>query len=139
LYLIGGDWNGAEVVHKYAEKSSDTSRIKFLGYVQNDDLPTYYRNATLFAFPSFYEGFGIPVVEAMASGTAVVTSSTSSLPEVGGDAAIYFDPTSPTNISEVMLDVLKDKTKRDKMHQLGYLQIKKFKWSHHAKTLIENA
>ena len=139
LYLIGSDWNGAEVVHEYAKQSADTSRIKFLGYVHNDDLPRYYRNATLFAFPSFYEGFGIPVVEAMASGTAVITSSTSSLPEVGGDAAIYFDPTSPTNISEVMLEVLKDKNKREEMCQLGYEQIKKFSWAQHVKTLINNA
>ncbi len=135
LCLIGSDWNGAEVVHAYARDSQDAERIKFLGYVHNNELPYYYRHATLFAFPSFYEGFGIPVVEAMASGTPVATSYTSSLPEVGGDAAAYFDPESIDNISEVMLDILKDPAYRDKMSERGYEQIKKFNWCTHTEIM----
>lgn len=139
LCLIGSDWNGAEVVHAYASASKDAERIQFLGYVHNDELPNYYRNATLFVFPSFYEGFGIPVVEAMASGTPVATSSTSSLPEVGGDAAAYFDPESPDDISEVMHDILKDPAYRNKMSEYGYEQVKKFSWHTHAELIKTNA
>lgn len=139
LCLVGSDWNGSEVVHEYARTSPDRKCIKFLGYVHNNELPHYYRNASLFVFPSFYEGFGIPVVEAMASGTPVATSSTSSLPEVGGDAAVYFDPRSPENISEVMYKILKDPAYRKKMCELGYEQVKKFDWNKHAEIIQKNA
>jgi len=139
LYLIGSDWNGAEIVHEYAKNSKDTNKIKFLGYVPNEDLPGFYRNASLFAFPSFYEGFGIPVVEAMASGTPVITSSTSSLPEVGGDAAIYFDPDSPKQISQAIVQVLKDEKIQEDMKQKGFQQIGKFNWDMHANILEKSA
>ena len=139
LCLVGSDWNGAEVVHEYAQNSKDRSRIEFAGYVYNDDLPDYYREASLFVFPSFYEGFGIPVVEAMASGTPVATSFTSSLPEVGGEAAAYFDPNLPENISEVMATILKDPETGKKMVELGYEQVKKFNWDRHAEIILETA
>lgn len=139
LYLIGSDWNGAEVVHQYAQASVDASRIKFLGFVANEDLATYYKNATLFAFPSFYEGFGIPVVEAMASGTPVATSNTSSLPEVGGDAAIYFDPHSPSDIANKMFKVLSDPMYEKEMCRNGLEQVKKFNWTKHAEVIFATA
>ena len=138
LYLIGSDWNGAEVVHTYADLSLDSKRIKFLGYVKNSDLPRYYRNASLFVFPSFYEGFGIPIVEAMASGVAVVCSCTSSLPEVGGDAALYFDPKYPEDISKAMSKVLSNPIYKNCMCKLGLQQAKKFDWNKHVK-IIEDS
>ncbi|MFT5661306.1 MAG: glycosyltransferase involved in cell wall biosynthesis [Sulfurimonas sp.] len=138
LYLVGSDWNGAEVVHKYANASSDSKRIKFLGYVENSALPKYYHNASLFVFPSFYEGFGIPILEAMASGVAVASSSTSSLPEVGGNAALYFDPESPVSISEVISTILGDSRCRENMSTLGLEQVKKFTWSKHIEILQNN-
>jgi len=139
LCLIGGDWNGAEVVHQYAEQSTDTQNIIFAGFVANEDLPAYYRHASLFAFPSFYEGFGIPVVEAMASGTAVVCSNTSSLPEVGGDAALYFDPKSPQEIADAITTALSSESKRYEMIERGYKHIKQFNWDLHAQKLIDSA
>ena len=139
LCLIGSDWNGAEIVHSYAENSLDSSRIKFLGYVENSDLPMYYRKASLFVFPSFYEGFGIPLVEAMASGVAVAASYTSSLPEVGGDAAMYFDPTSPKDISDLIHKLLQNTACRENMCALGLEQVKKFTWKKHVQILQENA
>ena len=139
LYLIGSDWNGAEVVHQYAEASADVKRIKFLGFINNDDLIMYYRNATLFAFPSFYEGFGIPIVEAMASNVAVVVSNTSSLPEVGGDAALYFNPNSPRDIAKTMFKVLADPCYQEEMRKLGLKQVKKFNWNKHAEIIQTTA
>jgi glycosyltransferase involved in cell wall biosynthesis len=138
LYLIGSDWNGAEVVHGYAENSLDADHIHFLGYVANEALPGYYQQATLFVFPSLYEGFGIPLVEAMASGTPVVTSSTSSLPEVGGDAALYFDPTSIEEMSETMYRVLHDTKQQKEMCKLGHKQVQKFSWEKHAQTILDS-
>jgi len=139
LCLIGSDWNGAEVVHAYAQNSPDHENIKFLGYVSNEELPLYYRHASLFVFPSFYEGFGIPVVEAMASGMPVATSFTSSLPEVGGDAAAYFDPNLPDDISEVIQRILKDPDEMNRMRERGVEQIKKFNWDEHARIICESA
>lgn len=139
LCLIGSDWNGAEIVHAYAENSPDRDRIKFLGYVPNDELPMYYSQASLFVFPSFYEGFGIPVVEAMASGTPVAASFTSSLPEVGGEAAAYFDPNSPESIAQVLQTVLKSTALRNRMRELGFEQVKKFNWDEHARIIQKSA
>ena len=96
-------------------------------------------NASLFVFPSFYEGFGIPIVEAMASGVATACSNTSSLPEVGGDAALYFDPKSPKDISDVMYKILKDPVQRGNMCRLGFKQIKKFDWRNHAQIIQTSA
>jgi len=139
LFLIGSDWNGSKVVHEYVKNSSDHTRIKFLGFVSNYKLPQYYQNASLFVFPSLYEGFGIPVIEAMASGTPVATSSTSSLPEVGGNAAVYFNPESPDDISDVMHTILKDSRYRKKLCELGYEQVKKFSWNKHVEIIKKNA
>lgn len=139
LCLIGSDWNGAEVVHAYAALSADSSRIKFLGFVHNDELPAYYREASLFVFPSFYEGFGIPVVEAMASGTPVAISSTSSLPEVGGNASLYFEPDNVNDISSVMQEVLKDELLAQSMIEKGFIQVKKFNWDTHAEIILNNS
>lgn len=139
LCLVGSDWNGADVVHEYANNSLDVNRIKFLGYVSNEELPSYYKNASLFVFPSFYEGFGIPVVEAMASGTAVAISNTSSLPEVGGDAAIYFNPQSVKEIFEAIFSVLLNPEVKKKMIELGTQQAKKFNWANHALVLEDKA
>jgi glycosyltransferase involved in cell wall biosynthesis len=139
LCLIGSDWNGAEVVHVYAEASIDASRIKFLGFVANSELPAYYREASLFVFPSFYEGFGIPVVEAMASGTPVAISSTSSLPEVGGDASLYFKPDEVHDIMTVMQKVLEDQSLAQNMVEKGFRQVKKFNWDTHAEIILNNS
>lgn len=139
LVLVGSDWNGAEEVHAYAEASEDRDRIKFKGFVANEALPDYYRQASLFVFPSFYEGFGIPVAEAMASGTPVVASCTSSLPEVGGDAARYFDPEYPEDIADTISIALNNKGESVKMRNEGLQQVKKFDWDLHAKKIIETA
>ncbi len=102
--------------------------VHILGRVDQKDLPALYAGARLFVFPSKYEGFGMPVLEAMRVGIPVLTSKRASLPEVAGDAAIYCDPESVDDIARSMLNVLGKKNIRDVMVQRGHEQAKKFSW-----------
>ncbi len=137
LVFAGSDWNGAEEVHKVARQSDCSSNIKFLGFVPDDDLPSLYCGATLYVFPSLYEGFGIPLVEAMASGTPVVCSNTSSLPEVGGEAVFTFNPESSEEIMESIFKVLTNDNLRAKMIERGLEEIKRFSWEKHTNKILE--
>jgi glycosyltransferase involved in cell wall biosynthesis len=97
----------------------ENGRVRFTGHVTDSELHRYYRNADAFVLPSIYEGFGSPVVEAMALGCPVVCSNASSLPEVAGDAALFFDPFSPEDIGRVILQVVNDAGLREKMVERG--------------------
>jgi glycosyltransferase involved in cell wall biosynthesis len=99
------------------------------GYVPDVDLAAVYSGARLVAVPSLYEGFGLPVLEAMACGVAVVCSDTSSLPEVGGSAACYFDPTDVEAIADTILKVWRDNALRERMHQDGLARAGQFSWA----------
>jgi glycosyltransferase involved in cell wall biosynthesis len=94
----------------------------------NDELAELYRSASLFVFPSFYEGFGFPPLEAMACGCPVVVSNTSSLPEVCGDAAYYIDPHNVESIANGILRVTEDENLRKKLIQKGLERVKLFTW-----------
>ena len=109
------------------------SDIHFTGYIEEQDLPALYNGADLFVFPSLYEGFGLPVLEAMACGTPVVTSNSSSLPEVAGDAAILVDPYKVEAIAEAMQRVLSDSALATAMRKKGLAQATKFTWARAAK------
>jgi glycosyltransferase involved in cell wall biosynthesis len=98
------------------------------GYVADEDLPAVYTGAQALVFPSLYEGFGLPVLEAMACGTPVVTSCASSLPEVGGDAALYFDPTSVGEMAETMRAMLGDPTTGEERRERGLARAAQFSW-----------
>jgi len=111
--------------------------VKFLEFVQDEDLPTIYKNAICFVLPSLYEGFGLPVLEAMRNGCPVIASNVSSLPEAGGNAAIYVNPESTSDIAEKMEKVIKDKKLREGMIKKGSEQIKKFSWEKAAKKTLE--
>ena len=137
LVFAGSEWNGAEEVMAYAEQSPDKDRIIFLGFVQDQDLGALYKFASLYAFPSFYEGFGIPLLEAMYSEIPVVCSNVSSLPEVGGDAVITFDPACPENISGVIKYVIDNPELQEKMIKSGKEQVKKFSWEKHCEQIIK--
>jgi len=100
--------------------------IVFTGYIPEEDLPTLYSAAELFVLPSLYEGFGVPVLEAMACGTPVVSSNTSSLPEVAGDAAILVNPYSSEEIAGAMQEVLDDGNLRQRLVQKGLERVKLF-------------
>jgi glycosyltransferase involved in cell wall biosynthesis len=103
-------------------------RILFPGYVAADDLPALYGAATAAVMPSVYEGFGLPVLEAMACGTPVVSSATSSLPELGGEAAYYFDPYDLEGMANAIRDVWTDADLRADMSQRGLEQAARFSW-----------
>jgi len=102
--------------------------VMFLGYVPKEDLPGLYSIAELFVFPSFYEGFGLPVLEAMACGTAVITSNTSSLPEIVNDAGIMVNPHNISDLAEAMHKVLRNEELRKKMINEGLERARIFSW-----------
>lgn len=102
--------------------------VQLLGHVPDDDLPCLYGAANLCIVPSIYEGFGLPVLEAMACGTPVACSRASSLPELGGDAALYFNPTSVEEMSAGVCRILRDESLRDGMRVRGLAQAGRFSW-----------
>ncbi len=102
--------------------------VRFLGFVPEATLAVLYRLASVFVFPSLYEGFGLPPLEAMAAGTPVITSNVSSLPEVVGDAAILIDPMDPEAIASAMARVLGDPQLRADLSRRGLERVKAFSW-----------
>ncbi|MEW5766349.1 MAG: glycosyltransferase [bacterium] len=111
--------------------------VIFTGAVENEELSYLYNAAELFVFPSFYEGFGLPVLEAMACGTPVITSNTSSLTEVAGEAAILVDPHNVEELAEAMHRVLTDTALKDQMREKGLEQVSKFSWEKCARETLE--
>jgi glycosyltransferase involved in cell wall biosynthesis len=111
-------------------------RVKFLEKVSDEDLPSLYKHAEFFILPSLYEGFGLPVLEAMSYGCPVITSNISSLPEAGGDAALYVDPKDVKDITEKMNRLLEDDKLRRELSEKGKEQIKKFSWEKSAKEVL---
>jgi len=110
------------------EASPWRERVMLLGFVPDEDLPAVNAAATVAVLPSLYEGFGLPVLEAMACGTPVVCSKTSSLPELGGDATRYFDPTDVEGMAAALAEVLADESLRGEMHRQGLQQAAHFSW-----------
>jgi glycosyltransferase involved in cell wall biosynthesis len=110
------------------ERSPARDAIIFPGYVPDEDLPAIYAGAQVSVFPSLYEGFGLPVLEAMACGAPVVTSRASSLPEAGGDAALYCDPTDVEEMTAVILRVLQNVDLQAEMRMRGVEQAARFSW-----------
>ena len=114
-------------------------RVKFLSFVPDSDLPSLYAQAQCFCLPSLYEGFGLPVLEAMAGGCPVVVSNSSSLPEIAGKAGIYVDPNDPDAIAKGLKEAISEKNSKEgkKRRELGYQQVKKFTWENAAKETLK--
>ncbi|MCO6451610.1 MAG: glycosyltransferase family 4 protein [Caldilineales bacterium] len=135
--LIAGAWDERYPEPKrLAEQLSLGESVRFLGPIANADLPALYAGAALFIFPSVYEGFGLPVLEAMACGTPVACSNTSSLPEVAGDAAILFDPYDVEAIAEAMVAGLGDADLWEQLNRQGLAQAAKFTWEQTARATL---
>ena len=119
----------------YARLKASPWREKVIlpGFVPDEDLPAVYAAATVLVLPSLYEGFGLPVLEAMACGAPVACSRTSSLPELGGDAARYFDPSDVEAMTATLEEVLSDDALRDEMRRQGLLQAARFSWKRAAR------
>lgn len=137
LVLAGGNGYGSQAVYDFIRKARLDSRVVLLGYVAPDCLSVLYEAASLFLFPSLEEGFGLPVLEAMAHETPVVASPTSSLPEVGGDAALYIDPWDPRDIADQIVRVAVDTDLREKMKQRGLARAREFTWRRAAEETLK--
>ena len=103
-------------------------KVTFVGYLDEDELPLWYAAATVFVFPSIYEGFGMPPLEAMACGTPVVTSNTSSIPEVVGDAGLMVDPYSADALADALARVLNDRELHADLAERGIRRATAFTW-----------
>ncbi len=114
-----------------------THQVKFLNYVPYDQLPTMINQAIALVFPTLWEGFGLPVLEAMACGTPVITSNLSSLPEVAGDAAILVNPYNTHEITEAMQAVATDSTLRSRLSTLGIKRASQFSWAKTGQVTVE--
>ncbi len=137
LVLGGSFWPGAEPVSDYAANSPDAASFKFIGFVENSVLPDLYRAATLYVFPSLFEGFGLSLVEAMACGTPTACSSNSSLGEIAGNAALCFDASRPAEISSAIAKLLTMPQLRKKLQQRGLKRVQDFNWNRHAAKLVD--
>ncbi len=136
LVIVGKKgWNYEEILQT-PNRLGINDRVHFLHNVSNEDLPAFYKHAECFVLPSLYEGFGLPVLEAMKYGCPVITSDVSSLPEAGGDAALYCDPEDTESICSKMTELLKDKKLQEKLVKKGYEHVKKFSWEKSAKDVL---
>jgi glycosyltransferase involved in cell wall biosynthesis len=119
------------------EKAGLGETVKVLGYLPFDDLPYLYNLARILVFPSLFEGFGIPVVEAMACGCPVACSNVTTLPEVVGEAGVLFDPASPVDMAEKICSVWNDSEKRQSMREMGLKRVNSFKWEDTARKTLD--
>ncbi len=137
LVIGGGKGWLSDEIYAAPKKFDVEGRVKFIGFADSADLPALYHGASLLTLPSLYEGFGLPVVEAMASGTPVVVSQSSSLPEVVGSAGVIVDPLDVNSIAEGLLKVLKDDKLAKELSEKGLKQAEKFGWDKAATQTLE--
>jgi glycosyltransferase involved in cell wall biosynthesis len=128
LLIVGDDAVGRDVHERQANEAGLAACVRFIPRVPAGHLTALYNAAEAVVLPSFEEGFGLPVVEAMACGTPVACSTAASLPEVAGDAAALFDPNDPEQIRDSILNVLRDGSMRERLRARGFEQARKFSW-----------
>jgi glycosyltransferase involved in cell wall biosynthesis len=129
------NWEHSEAF-KAVKEAGATERVKFLSFVAIEDLAALYRNARFFVYPSLYEGFGIPLLEAFSAGCPVIASNVTSIPEVGGNAAIYVDPLNEEEIGQAMHSLIVDDVLRRKLAQLGQARAAEFSWAETARQTL---
>ncbi len=135
LVLAGGGWL-RQSLPVLVSKLGLSERIHLIGYVADAHLPALYAGATFFCFPSLFEGFGLPVLEAQRYGAPVITANNSSLPEIAGDAAILVDPLDVDAIADAMLRLSQDEALRQKLIAAGYANVKRFSWEKAARETL---
>jgi glycosyltransferase involved in cell wall biosynthesis len=137
LIIIGDDLSSHPRLRRTVVRSGVQNDVRFLGFVPIEVLRIFYDVAKVFVFPSLYEGFGLPPLEAMAHGTPVVTSNTSSLPEVVGNAALMVNPENVFEIRRALRQALLDSVMREQMKQRGYEQAQRFSWMNSVSRILE--
>ena len=137
LLIIGDEISKYATLRRTVHRYKLHKHVRFFGFVPDATLAILYRLARVFVFPSLYEGFGLPPLEAMASGTPVITSNVSSLPEVVGDAAMLIDPYEPDAIAGAMRRVMLDDRLRDDMRERGLARVRDFSWERSVRRVRE--
>src|SRR5579859_4808854 len=137
LIIIGDDLSGNPDLRRTVVRSGVQNDVRFLGFIPIEVLRIFYDQAKIFVFPSLYEGFGLPPLEAMVHGTPVVTSNVSSLPEVVGNAAVLVNPENVFEIMRALHRVLLDQSLRNRMKERGYQQAAKFSWEKSVRRILE--
>jgi glycosyltransferase involved in cell wall biosynthesis len=137
LVLVGRKASGSNVILKYIIDLGLAKKVIVTGYISEEELLGLYNLADVFVCPSIYEGFGLPVLEAMACGTPVITSNTSSLPEVVNDAAILIEPLNEHQLADAIYNVLSDNKLRAELIAKGFNRVKKFSWKETSNKVIE--
>lgn len=137
LKLAGGDGCETDELKRKIADLESRGLLSYLNYVTEEQLSELYQGAIAFVFPSWYEGFGLPILEAMSAGCPVITSDRTSLPEVGGDAVVYIDPQSPQSVAEAMLRLEKDPALVANLAKVGRQQAGKFTWEKTARLTLE--
>ncbi len=136
LIIIGDELSKHPDLRRTVVRGGVQNDVRFLGFIPIEMLRVFYDAAKIFVFPSLYEGFGLPPLEAMAHGTPVVTSNTSSLPEVVDNAAVMVNPENVFEIMRALHRVLVDQSLREKLKQRGYEQVKRFSWDESARRIL---
>ena len=137
LVIAGGKGWLCEDFNSHLHGLEDDRDLFLLGYVSDMELSWLFQNCFAFVYPSLFEGFGMPVLEALGFGSPVLCSQTTSLPEVGGEAAVYFDPMDPESIAQVMVELLRGDISRERLKEAAHRQAKEFSWTRSAARLRE--
>ena len=137
LVFVGKETWYSKELHRSVAQSSISERVHFTGFIDDSELVQFYGACELFMFPSFYEGFGLPILEAMACGRAVACSNTSAMPEVADAAGILFDPRSTREIARAIADVLLNPELRVRLERLGAQRASLFSWERAAQRTLE--
>ena len=137
LLIIGDEISKYATLRRAVHRLKLHKHVRFFGFVPDQTLAALYRLAAVFVFPSLYEGFGLPPLEAMASGAPVITSNVSSLPEVVGDAAVLIDPYDPEAIADAIRRVLSDEALRQQLKERGQVRARHFSWDRSVRRVHE--
>ena len=137
LYIAGGRGWLESAIYQAVEKYGLTDCVKFLGYVSDEELAALYSSCFAFVYPSLYEGFGLPVLEAMTCGAPVIVSDSTSLPEVAGEAGFYINPQQASSLSQQMTALSAQQSLRLKWREASRRQAQRFSWSEAAKLTLQ--